>query len=269
VSGFSSAWLTLREPYDHAARNRDVLDAVAAAFHGNASVAVVDLACGTGSTLRAVAAHLPPCQSWRLVDNDLGHLARASMLRHPRDISVVTRPIDLARDLELALEAPLDLIAASALLDLVSLEWLDRLAIEAAARRLPVYAALTYDGRRVLDPSDELDPDMLAAFHAHQCSDKGFGPALGPKAAARAVERFEHFGYDVVQGQSDWLLTATDPAIQDALFSGWAEPAMAVVGPSSARASRWLARRRAHLATGGSTVRVGHVDFFARPTGTR
>ena len=269
MSGFSSAWLTLRESYDHAARNRDVLAEVAAAFHGNASIAVVDLACGTGSTLRAVAAHLPSCQSWRLVDNDLGHLARASMLQHRRDISVVTRPIDLARDLELALEAPLDLIAASALLDLVSLEWLDRLAIEAAARRLPVYAALTYDGRRVLDPSDELDPDMLATFHAHQCTDKGFGPALGPNAAARAVERFEHFGYDVVQGQSDWVLTATDPAIQDALFSGWAEPALAVVDPSSGRASRWLARRRAHLATGGSNVRVGHVDFFARPTGTR
>jgi hypothetical protein len=65
---------------------------------------------------------------------------RAPALERPPNINVVTGPIDLVR-LELALDGPLDLITMSALLDLVSLEWLDRLAIEAAARRLPVYGA--------------------------------------------------------------------------------------------------------------------------------
>jgi hypothetical protein len=41
----------------------------------------------------------------------------------------------------------LDLITTSALLDLVSADWLERLTVEAAARRLPIYAALTYQGR--------------------------------------------------------------------------------------------------------------------------
>jgi hypothetical protein len=31
----------------------------------------------------------------------------------------------------------------------------------------------------------------------------------------------------------------------------------------------WLARRRDHIAAGRSAMRVGHVDFFAQPTGTR
>ena len=31
----------------------------------------------------------------------------------------------------------------------------------------------------------------------------------------------------------------------------------------------WLARRRDLIAAGRSSMRVGHVDFFARPTGTR
>jgi len=42
-----------------------------------AAISVVDLACGAGATLRAVGPHLPPRQSWRLVDNSLSLLAQA------------------------------------------------------------------------------------------------------------------------------------------------------------------------------------------------
>ena len=47
----------LREPYDLAARNATVLDAMLAAFRGQASISVVDLACGTGSTLARASAN--------------------------------------------------------------------------------------------------------------------------------------------------------------------------------------------------------------------
>jgi hypothetical protein len=264
MSGFSAEWLALREPYDLAARNPVVLSAVADAFRDQTSISIVDLACGTGSTLRAICGHLPSRQSWRLVDNDLGLLARASPLERPPNINVVTRPIDLVRDLELALDGPLDLITMSALLDLVSLEWLDRLAIEAAARRLPVYAALTYDGRTALDPDESFDDEILTSFNTHQRTDKGFGPALGPIAAERAIARFEHVGYRVAQGQSDWVLQPRDRALQEALFAGWAAQSASASG-----ASAWLARRRSHLVAGRSNLAVGHVDFFARPMGAR
>ena len=66
----------------------------------------------------------------------------------------MTTPIDLARDLEAALDGAVDLVTTSALLDLVSADWLERFSVEAAARRLPVYAALTYDGRAMLQPAD-------------------------------------------------------------------------------------------------------------------
>jgi hypothetical protein len=269
MSGFSAAWLALREPYDLAARNATVLDAVAAHVIEQPSIGVVDLACGTGATLRAIGPHLPPQQSWRLVDNDLGLLAKASVLGRPPHLTVITKPVDLVRDLELALQGPLDLIAASALLDLVSAEWLDRLIVEAAARRLPVYAALTYDGRTTPEPDCVLDIEVLAGFNADQRSDKGFGPALGPTAAARAIERFEQLGYTVVQGRSDWVFGPDDRTIQDQLFAGWAAVAVLATAMSPEAIERWLAQRRAHLADGRSRLRVGHVDFFARPTGTR
>ncbi len=54
---FSAQWLALREPYGLRARNADVRDAVAASFKGAPSLRIVDLACGTGWTLRALSPH--------------------------------------------------------------------------------------------------------------------------------------------------------------------------------------------------------------------
>src|SRR4051812_44891498 len=266
---FSSSWLTLREPYDRRARNPAVLDAVSAWAAERPSVAAVDLACGLGSTLRAVTERLPKRQSWRLVDNDLSLLARAGALAKPPDLSVMPVPVDLARDLEAALDGPVELITTSALLDLVSPDWLDRLVTETAARRLPIYAAVSYDGLATLDPVDPLDGAVIDAVNQHQRGDKGFGPALGPDAAAAAPGRFESIGYTVVQGASDWVFGPRDTEIQTEVLTGWAVAAREIGTSSISDVIAWLARRRDHIAAGRSSMRVGHVDFFARPTATR
>jgi hypothetical protein len=162
-----------------------------------------------------------------------------------------------------------DLVTTSALLDLVSPEWLDRLIVEVAARRLPFYGALTYDGRAVAEPVGHHDVELLAGFNLHQRTDKGFGPALGPSAAARAARRFEQFGYVVVEGHSDWLFGPEDRNIQEALFVRWAEVGPLTTTLSSHEIAGWLAWRRGHLAQGRSRLRVGHVDIFAHPIGIR
>jgi hypothetical protein len=269
MSGFSAQWLSLREPYDIKARNAAVLDAVAAAHQDRSSISVVDLACGTGATLRAIGAHLPPRQDWRLVDNNLSLLAQAAGLGRPPLVAVAARPIDLVRDLELALDGPIDLVTTSALLDLVSAEWIERLAVEAAARRLPVYAALTYQGRASFEPAEPFDLEMLAAVNRHQRSDKGFGPALGPEAGLRAVKSFEQVGYKVMPGSSDWDFGPADREIQFQIVSGWANAADELGDLSSTAVAAWLERRRAIIAAGRSRMRVGHVDFFATPTAMR
>jgi hypothetical protein len=269
MSGFSSGWLALREPYDKRARSAQVLDAVAAWAEGKDSIAVVDLACGLGSTLRSVSARLPRRQSWRLVDNDLSLLARVADLGRPPDLSVTSVPVDLARDLEAALDGPVDLVTTSALLDLVSHDGLDRLVTEIAARQLPIYAALSYDGLATLDPIDPLDAAVIDAVNQHQRGDKGFGPALGPEAAATAPSRFESVGYAVVQAPSDWVFGPSDAEIQTEVLTGWAVAAREIGDASIGDVIGWLARRRDHIAAGRSSMRVGHVDFFARPIATR
>jgi len=268
MSAFSADWLALREPYDIAARNATVRDAAIARVAGLDPVAIVDLACGTGSSLRALAPRIAARQSWRLVDNDLSLLARAGGTARPDRAQVTPVPIDLARDLEAALDGAVDLVTTTALLDLVSEPWLERLAVECAARRLPLYAALSYDGRIAFEPQDRGDAAIIAAVNAHQHGDKGFGPSLGPAAATAALSRFAAVGYDVTHETADWVMGPHDREMQNALLAGWAGAAREFGAPHLDEIIAWLTRRRELVAAGRSSIRVGHVDLFAQPTGS-
>lgn len=269
MSGFSADWLALREPHDLRARNPAVIEAVAALLKDVRQVRIVDLACGTGSTLRALSPRLAGLQNWRLCDNDLGLLARAFSTPHPAGVTVTTVPLDLNRDLEAALDGPVDLVTTSALLDLVSEPWLERLAVEIAARAIPFYAALSYDGRVEFGLADPLDAAIIDAVNAHQRTDKGFGPALGPLAAFAAITRFKTLGYTVAHGKSDWITGPQDREFQLEILSGWASAARELGHMPLADTVEWLTRRRDSLAAGRSSLRVGHVDFFAAPTAMR
>jgi hypothetical protein len=268
MNGFSAAWLARREPYDVRARNLGVLDAVVASLRDLSPIRIVDLACGTGAMLRALSPRLLGNQNWRLIDCDQSLLARAAASPRPSRITVDAVPLDLSRDLEAALDGPIDAITTSALLDLVSESWLDRLTTEIASRSLPFHASLSYDGRVEIAPADPFDPAIIAAVNAHQRTDKGFGPALGPHAAASTVARFETAGYSVIHGTSDWVLGTSDCDIQLDILAGWAGAACES-GESVVDTADWLARRRQLVAAGQSSIRVGHLDFWARQTGIR
>ena len=265
---FSADWLALREPHDKRARNVAVLDALANSLAGTNPIRIVDLACGTGSTLRALSPRIQATQHWRLVDNNLSLLARISAPSSSR-VSFTTTPLDLQFDLEAALDGPVDLVTASALLDLVSELWVERLTTEIAARAIPMYAALSYDGCAEISPADPHDAAIMQSLNKHQRGDKGFGPALGPDAAGKAIVRFQSLGYSVVQGPADWRFAPEDREIQGEIFSGWASAAREVGDLPLANIVEWLTFRRDEVAAGRSSLVVGHVDFFAAPATTR
>jgi SAM-dependent methyltransferase len=266
MSGFSVGWLSMREPYDQAARNIQVMDAVAAAFAGAPAATVTDLGCGTGATMRAIGPRLSARQSWRLVDNDqvLLDVARKAA---PAGARVTTVVLDLAQAIEQALDS-CDLVATSALLDLVSATWLDRLVAGLARLSRPFYAALSYDGVVALAPDAVNDAAVISAVNRHQRTDKGFGPALGPDAARVAPARFRDAGFMVLEGRSDWRIGSEDREVQMEMLDGWADAARAI-GVAPATLEAWLGERRDHVTAGRSQMRVGHVDFFATPTGRR
>lgn len=267
MSGFSVDWLSLREPVDARARNAEVLAALAAHFAKYERVHIADLASGTGSSLRALRDHLPAAQLWRLTDHDEALLgaARLEIARTGPAIPVEVIRCDLAAGIEGALGTETDLATTSAFLDLVSADWIDAMVAAIARRRLPFYAALTYDGRISCDPAHPLDGLVTSAVNLHQLGDKGFGPALGPQAAARAVARFEEAGYSVVSGASDWVTLARETVFQRALVSGWAEAARETGALSGPDLDVWLPARTDWIDAGYSQLTVGHVDFLALP----
>ena len=128
------------------------------------------------------------------MDNDPRLLTVACGGQFGGDVRLNAVPLDLSSNFAAALDGAKDLITISALLDLVSEDWLDRFTRHIAARASQVYAALTYDGRIELSPADPLDAAITSAVNAHQRTDKGFGPALGPSAAAVAISKFRGVG---------------------------------------------------------------------------
>jgi SAM-dependent methyltransferase len=265
MSGFSAEWLSLREPFDLRARNPDVLNALLGSVAAKPNLRIVDLACGTGSTLRALAPRLSAEQQWRLVDYDHALLARAAESAAATSVSATTIAADLDRELETVLAEPADLITTSALLDLVSDAWLARLIDCAAACAVPVYAALSYDGRVELAPAHPLDDALVHAVNLHQRRDKGFGPALGPSAAETALAKFAQGSFSLVHGQSDWLASEHGAAFQREIVRGWAAAAGETGTITQHDLERWLAFREEEITAGRSSLRVGHVDFFVVP----
>ncbi len=266
MSGFTANWLALREPYDLAARNGAVLDAVAAAFADAPSVRVTDLGCGTGAMMRAIAQRLPARQNWRLVDDDKVLLEKA-LLAGAETVpgaGLTAVEADLASEIDPML-GDCDLVTASALLDLVSSDWLDRLVAALSRLSRSFYAALSYDGAVTLSPQCGLDNAMIIAVNRHQRTDKGLGRALGPDAAQAAPERLRAAGFTVVEGRSDWRFGPDDRAIQKEVIHGWLRPA-SEIGIQPRLIMRWCNERFAHIDAGRSTMQVGHIDFFATPT---
>jgi SAM-dependent methyltransferase len=279
VSGFSADWLALREPADHRARNRELIRALGGRFADRERVTIVDLGCGAGSNLRALAPLLPPRQEWRLVDHDPALLAAArervaswadearpdggglAVRKGDRHLSVVFRRADLANDLEQVLSGAPDLATAAALFDLVSPAWIDRFATAVAAEGAVFAPFLTYDGEERWEPPHPADAEMLAAFHRHQHGDKGFGAAAGPDAGRLLAQAFRARGYGVVEGDSPWRLDACRDALLIAELALGIAQAVRETGlvPEPA-VSSWLEARRSAAA-----CTVGHRDLLAVP----
>lgn len=249
--GFSPDWLTLREPADRAARDPALLER--AVHLAGPHPVVMDMGCGTGSTVRTLAGSLPPTSRWRLVDNDPVLLEQAQQAAGPPSSSHL---VDINQLGLLPLEG-VSLMTASALLDLVTDDWLGRLA---ALLTVPLYAALSYNGQMHWAPADALDESVTEAFNQHQRRDKGLGPALGPTSVDRAREAFEAAGFTVLHAESPWQLGAESVELQRALVEGIAEAA-AEAGETKARA--WGDMRVAQAAHARCVI--GHGDLLVIP----
>ncbi len=284
MASYPAEWLALREPADHAARNRHLLKAVAASFQDEDSLSVVDLACGTGSTLRACAPMFPSRQAWTLVDHDPLLLAAAGerlsawadharqdgdalLLEHRgKTITVRFRQFDLTRGVTELLDTAAQLVTASALFDLVSVQWIVEMVGVLKGRALPIYAAITYTGQEWWRPPHPSDAAINAAFLAHQRQVKAFGPGAGPDGAARLASALEEAGYAVELADSAWLLSRAERDLTTQVIDGIAGAALETGLVDAATTSAWVAFRKDAIDGLGAMTTIGNVDLWGAPT---
>lgn len=276
-SSFSVDWLAVRERYDLVARNQDIVQTVQRWQGRTSPLNVLDLGAGTGSNFRILSPRLDGQQQWLLVDHDEQLLAETgpsieawANRRGVTDCEVTGNQIrvgrcevqtmcaDLMTDLESLPHQGVHLVTASALMDLVSEEWMNRL----LSRQYPaLYFVLTYNGQIDWHPSDAFDEPARQLINRHQAGDKGFGPALGPEVNDRLMEALRSRGYEVESKAADWRMQPSDATMQRLLLEGWAEAAREL--ESSDDLEAWLERREALIDQQQSRLRVGHTDLFA------
>lgn len=265
AASFDPGWLRLREPVDARARAPGPEGAFAARLP--AAPRLLDLGCGTGANLRHLAPRLGrPAQRWTLVDGDPAMLAAVpgEMAGRSAPARYETLRLDLATGLGALALGDFDGVTASALLDLVSAQWLGRLVAAVAGAGLPVLFALSVDGRVAWQPEDPGDGAVLRALEAHQGVDKGFGPALGPSAPEVCARLLRAAGFEVRTAAADWRLGPDEAGVLEALV-GFHGEAAAGAGLSASEVAGWCARRRRAISRGELRAVVGHVDMAAWP----
>ena len=266
TESFDADWLALREPADHAARPDALLATLRTALggaRGAGPLEVTDLGSGTGSNLRYLAPRLPGAQHWRLVDHDAGLLEAAAA--PGAGVEIERRVGDLAADPTAALSGREALVTGAALLDLVSEDWLASLLAASVGQGATVLFALSFDGRIRWSDPHPLDAELEDAINRHQRSNKGFGPALGPTAAAACAAQLAALGYRVESCASDWRIDAEQAALGTALIDGWVRAASEVAPDRSAALQAWGEARAGSLARGAVELVVGHRDVLGWP----
>ncbi|HAA45129.1 MAG: group 1 glycosyl transferase [Halomonas sp. 54_146] len=284
-SQFASDWLTLREGADFASRSQHLAVLASEWLSARTQTPLIaDLGCGRGSNMRFLAprlltANVNGSQRWKLIDHDAALLEQAREQAaglsdsQGQPVAVETHCVSLEPLCEVPLEDA-HLVTASALLDLVSQQWIDALVVRIAKQQQALLIALSVtNGWYFIDPQgepvlDDEDHWLLALFIAHQQRDKGLGDALGGQAHAALIAALEKADYRVEQAETPWQLNAgsrDDQPLMMTLLEGWAEAATEQAPDAAARVATWLQQRQQAVAKGELGVWVGHCDVLATP----
>ncbi len=155
------------------------------------------------------------------------------------------------------------LITASALLDMMTGDELDRFVATCVAAGCPVLVTISVIGRVEFTPADPLDELIAEAFNAHQRRVTDGRRLLGPDAADAAREAFTRLGADVQVRPSPWRLGAGQAALAAEWFSGWVAAACQQRPDLVPRAVPYARRRMAEANAGRLRVTVHHTDLLA------
>lgn len=264
-------WLSLRQDADHQARAAasPLISMLNEYLNPTSEVEVFDLGAGSGANLAWLAPQIFLPQRWTLIDRDADLLSAAQFVETPDrvlSVSAQQRSIDelTAEELQSA-----GLITASAVLDILSVTQLDRLAALIHEARVPALLSLNVTGVVELSPALFIDEEITAAFNQHQ---RRSGLA-GPEAAHYLCEQLHLTGAKVKTIETPWLLGAgsnlhrpQDLALLERYLTERVAAATEQRPHLTDIADAWLSARIAQVRQYSLTVRVDHLDILALPT---
>jgi len=286
TESFDADWLELREPPDARARNLALALTLAEALP--ARPRLLDLGAGTGSLFRWLAPILNRPQAWTLVDADvtliefafdtiaLRAMAIGLEVSAPNKRTLLVhapsgawRIEGLVMDLADAPDGlPLsraDGVVCTALCDLVSRRWVERMAEEL---RLPFYSALNVRGDARFLPPHPADGIVARGFRRDQIRDKGFGGrALGGDTVGAMASAFRARGFAVTTAPSPWRIGPSQTRMLADLAKGHAGAALGQMPRAAAAITDWAGTRATQAQRGALRAVVGHSDLLALPPG--
>jgi SAM-dependent methyltransferase len=247
---------------------------------------LLDLGAGTGSLFRFMAPIIGRPQSWIFADADASLLAAAieRTAEWARRRGLTARFPDPSKTSALILDTPLgqwrietlaadlaevpdglplttvDAVVCSALLDLTSHAWMERMF---AALATPFYASMTVDGRDTWLPRHPADRAVRTAFRSDQRRDKGLGPALGSDAADIAMRLMAARGFRTRAARSDWQIPRSAMSLAGTLVEMTAEPARRAMPAQRRKFAHWAGVRSRQARMARLSIRIGHCDILA------
>ncbi len=283
--GFSSDWLSRREPFDARARSAALAERLSAILPVRPRL--LELGAGAGSLFRWLAPRIGRAQAWTMVDADEALLAdgfertaewaitRGWKVTSPSGALIVHAPggawriearvVDFGASPASLPLAGQDAVVCSALMDLVSPAWARHFA---ATLTVPFLACLNVDGRDRFIPTRAGDALVARGFARHMRRDKGFGPAMGQASPAMLARIFATAGFDVATAPSDWLIPRTATGMLAEMIEGHAAAAAEALPAVAPRIAAWRDARLDAVAAARLTLVIGHRDILATPRPT-
>jgi hypothetical protein len=105
-----------------------------------------------------------------------------------------------------------------------------------------------------------MDERLCELFNRHQCTDKGFGAALGPASALAVQQLFSGLDYQLQVQPSDWHIGPDQVSLQKMLVHGWLDAAVEMAPEEVGQLQAWSSRRGMQIETSRLQISVGHVD---------
>lgn len=263
----SAAWLALREAADAAARSPELVERARRHLAAQRRAVIHDLGSGTGSMGRWLAPLLPGPQHWVMYDRDADLLehAAAEMIETAADgapVTVETRRRDITRLTAEDLDGA-SLITASALLDMLTADEIERIVAASAGVGCPTLLTVSVTGRVELTPTDPLDAEIAEAFNGHQRRTVGGRALLGPDAVDATVKAFGRHGMSTLVRLSPWRLGPDQADLASEWLRGWIAAACEQRPELAGQVAQYASRRLADAAAGRLGVVVHHSDVLA------